>query len=61
MWRFKAFILTKLDRREEALAAFNKALMLNPSDIYNWQYKASLLVEMKMYNEFFEAYDKTPG
>ncbi len=57
-WHFKAFTLTELDRKDEALAAFDEALKQNPEDISNWQYKASLLVEMKRYNESLEAYEK---
>ncbi len=60
-WHFTAFILMNLDRREEALLALNKALEQNPTDISNWQCKASLLAQMKRYNESMEAYDKAIG
>lgn len=56
-WHFKAFILTELDRKEEALAAFNEAIGQNPEDIGNCSGRPAF-VEMKRYNESLEAYDK---
>jgi len=57
-WHFKAFVLTELDRDDEALMAFDEAIVQNPDDVESWQWKAGLLLEMKRYNESLGAYDE---
>jgi tetratricopeptide (TPR) repeat protein len=48
--------LQGLGRPEEALQAFDKAILLKPDDPWNWKNLADLLFELKLVNEAQHAY-----
>lgn len=57
IWFKKGLALSNLNRNEEALAAYDRALALNPRSVGAWQNKAALLFNAKRWNEALEAYD----
>ncbi|MFZ3147663.1 MAG: tetratricopeptide repeat protein [Methanothrix sp.] len=58
-WMTKAEVLAYAGGRwEEALAAINQSLELNPSSRVNWRFKADILSELGRKDEAIEAFDE---
>lgn len=60
-WRSKGGTLSRLNRDEAALAAYEKAIEINPKYEYiweDWERKGWCLEKMKRYEEALEAYEK---
>jgi tetratricopeptide (TPR) repeat protein len=56
-WSEKGTILAILGRYDEALAAFEKAALLDPKDLVVLFNKAQALLDLKRYDEAVQAYD----
>ncbi|GIU71488.1 MAG: hypothetical protein KatS3mg003_0967 [Candidatus Nitrosocaldaceae archaeon] len=54
----KGYALTKLQRYEEAIEAYNKALEINPNYAEAWNNKGYALAKLQRYEEAIEAYNK---
>ena len=58
LWIKKGIVLSKLNRDEEAIDAYNKALEINPNDYIAWGKKSDSLTYLCRYNEALNAYNK---
>jgi len=57
-WSNKAVALKELERYDEAIAHYDKALSLKPDYVEAWTNKALTLHELKRYDEAIDHYDK---
>ena len=57
-WIKRANCLRKLDREDEALASYDKAIELDPKDAWSWLDRATVLANLKRYDEALASCDK---
>ena len=57
-WHARGNALNELKRHDEALAAYDKALALNPNFAGAWHGRGNALNELKRYDEALRAYEK---
>jgi tetratricopeptide (TPR) repeat protein len=55
---FKSFILAEYGKNEEALAGFDKLIVLQPDSAINYVAKGQILSALKRHQEAIEAFDK---
>ena len=58
IWYHKGLALYNLGKYDEAIAAFNKAIKIDPQFLDAWNNKGRVLAELKKYDEAITAYDK---
>lgn len=58
IWNFLGFVLSLCRKYEQALAAYNKAIELQPNSHWAWLYRGSILEELGRYEEALAAYKK---
>jgi Flp pilus assembly protein TadD len=57
-WYRRGCVLGELNRYEEALACYNRALAITPNDARIWHNKGTVLFNLKRYTEATAVYDK---
>jgi tetratricopeptide (TPR) repeat protein len=57
-WVMKGYALHNLQRYDEAIASYDKAIEINPNDADAWHNKGTALDELGKYNEAIACYDK---
>lgn len=60
-WLKRGVCLARLERLDEALAAFDKALELKPEDGHVWFHRGIALGHLRRYDEALAAFDKAIG
>ena len=58
-WRRKGKVLVELNRYEEALAAYDQALKIEPKYAYAWNNRGQILANLGRHEEALDAYQKT--
>ena len=57
-WNNKGYALYKLERYEEAIGCYDKAIELNPNEPTYWNNKGYVLYSLKRYEEAIKCFDK---
>ncbi|MDF1533086.1 MAG: tetratricopeptide repeat protein, partial [Methanosarcinaceae archaeon] len=57
-WSLKGHALYDLEKYEEAIEAFDRAIELDPKDAFNWNFKGNALYDLEKYEEAIKAFDK---
>ncbi len=55
----KAYCLNELSRYSEALESYDRALELDPKNVYAWNNRGNTLNSLSRYSEALESYDRT--
>src|SRR5206468_893205 len=58
-WSVKGRILASIEQYEDALAAIDHALEIDPDDARSWSMKGDVLFKLKRYDEALAAIDRT--
>src|SRR5271157_4331218 len=57
-WYNKGRALYKLNKSDEAITAYDKAIIINPQDSDAWENKGTTLAKLGKFYEAIKAYDK---
>ena len=60
-WNSKGLVLSRLERYEEALAAYDRALAIDPNNAQALNRKGLTLKKLEQFEESARAYDNAPA
>lgn len=58
VWKFRGVALSALERYEEAISSYDRALEIRPDDYDAWCYRGNTLSDQRHYEEAIASYDK---